>query len=171
MKHLYLILLAVSLLTICSCATSTSAPAPAVEATPVSVSEYMAEVDRALYLIEETLSIASEATRNLADGKITRQEFKEMAVAGRDNLETVEDTINSMIAPPESSGPASFEEVHEYLLLAIEAYKRAFDEMIKYGDDGRLSHIREATNRTENYGNPYINTVRAELRILEKEFP
>ena len=171
MKHIYLILLLVSLLTIYGCAASTSTPVPAVEAAPVSVSEYMAEVNRTLDLIEETLTIASEATGSHADGKITRQEFKEMAVAGRDNLETAEDTINSMIPPSESSGPASFEEVHEYLLLAIEAYKRAFDEMIKYEDDGRLSHIQEATNRSENYGNPYINTVKAELQILKKEFP
>ena len=170
MKHFYLVLLIVSLLPLWGCTTSTSAPISTVEATPVSVPEYMTEVNRALGFIEETLAIAGEASRSLADGEITRQAYKEMAVAGKRNLGTVEDTMNSMIPPPESSGPASFEDVHKYLLLGIEAYKGAFDEMIKYGDDGRLSHIQEATNRIENFGDPYINTVEAELRILRKKF-
>jgi len=43
--------------------------------------------------------------------------------------------------------------------------------MVKYGDDGRLSRIQEATEYIEDFGNPYINTVEAELRILEKKFP
>jgi hypothetical protein len=172
MKYLYLMLLVVSLLTICcGCETSSSTTAPAIEAKPVSVSEYMTEVDRALDFIEDTLAIASQATISLADDKITRQEFGDMAVAGKANLENAEGTIKGMIPPSESSGPASFEDVHEYLLNAIDAYKRAFDEMIRYGDDGILSHVREATNLIENHGHPYINVVESELRILKKEFP
>lgn len=93
-----------------------------------------------------------------------------MAVAGKRNLETVEEDMNEMAPPSGNTGAASFADVDKYLLLGIKKYKKPFDEMIKYGDDGRLSHIQEATNRIENYGNPYINTVKAELRILKKEF-
>ena len=159
------------LVTVVNCTGTTTTPASAVEPTAVSISRYIAEVDRALDFISDTLEVAAEASQSHAEGQITREEYREMAVAGKRNLEIVEDDMNGIAPPSESAGPASFADVHKYLLLGIEEYQKAFDEMVKYGDDGRISHIREATNRIENYGHPYINTVKAELRMLKKEFP
>jgi hypothetical protein len=162
--------IALALATVVSCTSTTTTPESTVEPTPVSISVYIAEVDRVLDFIDDTLEVAAAASQSLAENQISMEEYREMAVAGKQNLETAEESMNEMAPPSGSSGPASFEEVHEYLLRGIEEYERAFDEMIKYGDDGRLSHIQEATNLIENYGHPYINVVETELRMLKKEF-
>jgi hypothetical protein len=162
--------IALALATVVSCTSTTTTPESTVEPTPVSISTYIAEVDRVLDFIDDTLEVAAAASQSLAENQISMEEYREMAVAGKQNLETAEESMNEMAPPSGSSGPASFEEVHEYLLRGIEEYERAFDEMIKYGDDGRLSHIQEATNLIENYGHPYINVVETELRMLKKEF-
>ena len=170
MRLSHLITLVLALVVTGGCAAPESTPEPTVTPTPVSIPVYIAEVVTTLDFIRDTLKVAGDASQSLADDKITRQEYKEMAVAGKRNLETAENKMGSMIPPPESAGPASFEELHKYLMLGIKWYKKAFDEMIEYGNDGRLSHIQNATNYIENHGDPYINTVKIELRILEKEF-
>jgi len=159
-----------ALVTMVNCTGTTTTPMSTVEPTPVSIPVYIAEVDRVLDFISDTLEVAAEASLSLAENEITREDYREMAVAGKRNLETVEEDMNGIAPPSESTGPASFTDLHKYLLLGIKEYKKAFDEMIKYGDDDKLSHIQEATTRIESYGNPYINTVEAELRILKKEF-
>ena len=159
-----------NLTTVVSCTGTTTETESTVEPTPVSIPTYIAEVDRVLDFIDDTLGVAVEASQSLAENQITIEEYREMAVAGKQNLETAEESMNEIAPPSGSSGPASFEDVHENLLRGIEEYEKAFDEMIKYGDDGRLSHIQEATNLVENYGHPYINVVETELRMLKEEF-
>ncbi len=174
---------ALVLVTTVNCTGTRTTPVSTIESTPVSIPTYIAEIERALVFISDTLEVAAEASLSLAENQITREEYREMAVAGKHNLEIVEEDMNGIVPPYESikpppafpgvhhfNDPASFADAHNYLLLGIKDYKKAFDEMIKYGDDGKLFHIQEATTRIENYGNPHITTVKSELRILKKEF-
>ena len=130
---------------------------------------YIEEVVITLDFIDETLKIASQATRDLADDRITMEEFKEMAVLGRRNLETARINMDSIVPPSEVIlGKTTFEDMHDDLMKGIEWYIKAFDEMIEYGNDGRISHIDKATNYIES-GNLYINVVNSELRIVQKK--
>ena len=130
---------------------------------------YIKEVVITLEFVRGTLKIASEASRDLADGGITRQEFREMAVSGRDNLERARVDMSGVVPPSEVIiAKTTFEDMHDELMSGIEWYIKAFDEMIKYGDDGYISHINKATDYIENYGDPYINCVIFELGIAQK---
>ena len=130
---------------------------------------YIEEVVTILDTIDETLKIASQASIDLADDRITMEEFKEMAVLGRRNLETARVNMNSIVPPSDVIlGKITFEDMHDNLMKGIEWYIKAFDEMIKYGDNGRISHINKATNYIES-GNFYINVVNSELRIAQKK--
>ncbi|MCK4246999.1 MAG: hypothetical protein KAT49_05530 [Methanomicrobia archaeon] len=130
---------------------------------------YIEEVVATLDSIDETLKIASQASRDLADDRITMEEFKEMAVLGKRNLEEIRVNMNSIVPPSEVIlGKTTFEDMHDNLIKGIELYIKAFDEMIKYGNDGQISHIDKATNYTES-GNLYINVVNSELRIVQKK--
>jgi hypothetical protein len=131
---------------------------------------YIEEVVITLELVRGTLKIASEASRDLADGRMTRQEFREVAVLGRQNLERARVDMSSIVPPSEVIiAKTTFEDMHDELMSGIEWYIKAFDEMIKYGDDGRISHINKATDYIENFGDPYINVVTYELRIAQKK--
>jgi len=131
---------------------------------------YIEEVVITLEFVRGTLKIVSEASRDhLADGGITRQEFREVAVSGRDNLERARVDMNGVVPPSEVIiAKTTFEDMHDELMSGIEWYIKAFDEMIKYGDDGYISHINKATDYIENYGDPYINCVTIELGIAQK---
>jgi hypothetical protein len=153
-----------------SCTGTATTPEATVEPTPVSVSTYIATVETTLDFIDDTVEIAAEASVSLSNNEITLEDYKNMAIAGKQNIEVAEKTIKEIAPPSEHTSIASFTEVHEDLLKAIDNYKKAFDEMIKYGNKGRLSYIRKATDLIENYANPYINVVITELRILKKEF-
>ncbi len=171
MKLNGLLVLVLTLIVTVGCAAPTSTHEPAPTATAVSIPEYIAEVEKALDFIEETLEIVEAACNSVAEGEISKEEFAKIAAQAKRNLETSEDRINSMIPPPESAGPVSFEEVQENLLLGIKGYKRAFDEMIRYGEDGRLYHIDKATEEVEHFANPYIGLVKYHLvPWLKREF-
>lgn len=130
---------------------------------------YIEEVVIILKLVRETLKIAKKASEDHAYGRITKQEFMEMAVSGRDNLERARVDISGVVPPSDVIiGKTTFEDMHNELISGIEWYIKAFDEMIKYGDDGRISHIDKATDYIENYGNPYINSVTIQLGIAQK---
>jgi len=130
---------------------------------------YIEEVVAILAFIDETLKIASQASIDLADDRITMEEFREVAVLGKRNLETARVNMNSIVPPSDVIlGKITFEDMHDNLMEGIEWYIKAFDEMIKYGDDGRISHIDKATNHIE-FGNSYINVVNSELRIVQKK--
>jgi len=130
---------------------------------------YIEEVVITLDFIDETLKIASQASKDLADNRITMEEFREVAVLGKRNLETARVNINSIVPPSEIIlGKITFEDMHDNLTEGIEWYIKAFDEMIKYGDDSRISHIDKATSHIES-GNSYINVVNSELRIVQKK--
>jgi len=131
---------------------------------------YIEEVVITLELIRGTLKIASEASRDLADGQMTRQEFKEIAVLGRHNLERARVDMSGVVPPSEVIiAKTTFEDMHDELMSGIEWYIKAFDEMIKYGDNGYISHINKATDYIKNYGDPYINCVTIELGIAQKK--
>jgi len=131
---------------------------------------YIEQIGITLKLVRGTLEIAEQASRDLADGRITREEFREVAVSGRRNLEGARVDMNSVVPPPEVIlGKITFEDMHDELMRGIESYIKAFDEMIEYGNDGRISHIDKATDYIENYGDPYINSVTTQLRIVQKE--
>jgi len=152
-----------------SCTGTETTPEATVEPTPVSIPIYIATVETTLDFIIDTFEVAFEASHSLDDNEITLEDFKGMAIAGKQNMETAEKTIMEMAPPSESTQIASFTEVHEYLLSAIDYYKEAFDEMIKYGNNGGRYHIQEATDLIAS-GNQKINVLIIELGILKKEF-
>jgi len=130
---------------------------------------YIEQVVITLKLVRGTLKIASQATRDLADGQITREEFREMAVSGRRNLEGARVDMSSVVPPSEViTGKITFEDMHDNLMRGIKSYIKAFDEMIGYGNDGRMSHIDKATDYIKS-GDSYINVVTIELGIVRKE--
>ena len=136
----------------------------------IPIRVYIKEVDNALDFIKKTLKIAGNASMSLMHSQITRDEYKKMAEAGIQNMEMVKANLSRISPPCNTTGPAKFKSVHRNLLLAIERYKEAFSEMIKYSDDLRIFHITKATDYIKDYGNGYIKAVDAELRILKKEF-
>lgn len=78
--------------------------------------------------------------------------------------------MNSVVPPSEVIlGEITFEDMHDELMSGIEWYIKAFDEMIEYGNGGRISHIDKATDYIENYGDAYINSVTIQLRIAQEK--
>lgn len=131
---------------------------------------YIEQIGITLKLVRGTLEIAEQASRDLADGRITREEFREVAVSGRRNLEGARVDMNSVVPPSEVIlGEITFEDMHDELMSGIEWYIKAFDEMIEYGNGGRISHIDKATDYIENYGDAYINSVTIQLRIAQEK--
>ncbi len=58
--------------------------------------------------------------------------------------------LSGCAQPP--PGSASFEKVQENLLLGIKGYKRAFDEMIRYGDIGKVPRSRSVSDNRASGG-------------------
>jgi len=165
----FLVVLVIGVVFISCCVEEEKSPTESPELKYLDKDTYIEEVVITLDFIDETLKIASQASIDLADDRITMEEFKEMAVLGRRNLETARVNMNSIVPPSDVIlGKITFEDMHDNLMKGIEWYIKAFDEMIKYGDNGRISHINKATNYTES-GNSYINVVNSELRIVQKK--
>jgi len=165
----FLVVLVIGVVFISCCVEEEKSSTESPELKYLDKDTYIEEVVITLDFIDETLKIASQASIDLADDRITMEEFKEMAVLGRRNLETARVNMNSIVPPSDVIlGKITFEDMHDNLMKGIEWYIKAFDEMIKYGDNGRISHINKATNYTES-GNSYINVVNSELRIVQKK--
>lgn len=131
---------------------------------------YIELIDATLDFVNGTLGIMAQASTALANEEITREKFKEAAVAAKDNLEKAKYELERT-APPSGTilGETTFKDMHEEFLEGIDWYMEAVDEMIRYGNDGRISHINKAKDYIENYGKPYINVVSTELRIAKKQ--